>query len=218
MTTERDTLAAILSTVMPNVATYSRPLDWRNAAAGLLAAGVRVARPVPAGDEPDLTPLAESMARTMTGGDFVLDCHGREHQRRGLCTHPDHDGSVPAGDEEWPTPGIALAEAMQAVHGDPSDFSWNGPGTQVQLRARGFEIVPIARPVPAGDEREALIARTYIRVRGAHSPTADEQENDEEVRPCAWCRLAAEQHIEVERLLAAGVHLTGDAEEKHGDL
>ena len=48
------------------------------------------------------------------------------------------------------------------------------------------------------------LARAYIRVRGAHNPTADELEGDEEVRPCAWCRLAASQHIEAAARLTEG--------------
>lgn len=63
-----------------------------------------------------------------------------------------------------------------------------------------------ARAVPVEGDRERL-ALAYIRVRGAHNPTADELENDEEVRPCAWCRLAADQHIEAAE--RAGVSLTG---------
>lgn len=39
-------------------------------------------------------------------------------------------------------------------------------------------------------------AREFIHVRGAHNPTADELEGDQEVRPCAFCRLAGEQAVE----------------------
>jgi hypothetical protein len=59
-----------------------------------------------------------------------------------------------------------------------------------------------ATPEPTLDAER--LAREFIHVRGAHNPTADELENDQEVRPCAWCRLAGEQAVEA--IAAARLH------------
>ena len=172
MTTERDTLAAILSTVMPNVATYSRPLDWRNAAAGLLAAGVRVGKikplpgSVPAGDEPKGEPV----------NDLIRD--GIEAFR--LTREYVGEDTLPAI-EGW------------------SWFDWCE-------KAREHLARPVSTPRLTDEQVQAIYA-AYDQFGGGEAHTLEGRRSI--VEPIADAVRAA---------LAAGVHLTGDAEEKHGDL
>jgi hypothetical protein len=67
-----------------------------------------------------------------------------------------------------------------------------GSGAYAALKAR---IIAALDATPPAVDVE-LLAREFIHVRGAHNPTPDEMEADQEVRPCAWCRLAAEQAVE----------------------
>jgi plasmid maintenance system antidote protein VapI len=66
-----------------------------------------------------LRSLATSMARTMTDptGDYRPCGHGPEFQRRGLCTHPDHNVADAAFNPDWVIhPGETLREWREENH------------------------------------------------------------------------------------------------------
>ena len=101
--------------------------------------------------------------------------------------------------EQWKPPVVLGDLCLRCgTFLDPGrDFDNHGPCRRDESAAE--RAARSASPV----DREDELAREFIHVRGAHNPVlAEVDEADQEVRPCAWCRLAASQAVEALSRLA----------------